>query len=270
MNVEPAEIEKSLDWLRDSRARTIRVNRPAKMGDLVDLDVESFVDHQPIKDAQLKHDRFILGNSRFVSGFDVNIEHHKEGEQLTFTVKAPNDYWNQELRGKELSFKVKVHGVFERELPELNDEFAKGIGNFSSVDALRKSIADGVRQEKEMKERDRLHAKMLEDIIQGSEIDTPEVMIQKTLDRMVTEFKEVARPQNVTDEELRKKLYDKAKKNVASNLVVYKIADVEKLQPTAEEVEAEARLHNLDIQKFYDYSYGVILNRKVFSFLESQ
>ena len=198
----------------------------------------------------------------------------------------PKDYWKEDMRNKKVDFTVKVHGVFERALPDLTDEFAKSLGKFESVAELEKNIREGITKEKTDKEKERVRLKMIEQIIKHATMDIPEPMLQHTLDSMVAEYQDyrgmsqqAGAKEEMNNEALRKQLEPKAKESVATNLVLYQIAKDENLQPTPEEVEEEAKrfaatmtteqTKTLDPQRLYDYSYSRVQNKKVFEFLES-
>lgn len=280
VKVEPKEIEDSIKWLLNSRAKTTLVNREAKNNDLINVDIEGFSGGKTIPGSKIKGDRFILGHGHFMPGFEEQIANHKAGEELNFTITAPDNYWKEDLRNKPIDFKVKINGVFERIPPELNDDFVKGLGpNFTTVKDLEKNVSDGLSAEKENKERERLRIKILEEIIKSSEIDMPEVMIEKTSEKMMADVKPMIAASGKTEEGVRKIMKERAKNNVAANLVIYKIAEVEKLVPTQEEVAVEqarhaghnhSHTHEIDEEKEYDYSYQIVQNKKVFEFLESQ
>ncbi|MDE2001227.1 MAG: trigger factor [Patescibacteria group bacterium] len=285
--VSDKEVEDSLKWLRQSRAKLTRVNREAKNGDVLDIDFAGFADGKPLDGTEGKADNFVLGEGKFIPGFEEHLIGRKEKDIVEFPITFPKDYWKEDMRNRKVDFKVTVHGVFERELPELNDEFAKSIGKFESAEDLRKNVREGLAKEKQQKEQERVRLKLMEAIIKHVKLDLPGVMVQRTLDSMVQEYKDYAqlsfrggeRQPAEKDEDIRKKLEDKAEKSVATNLIIYQIAKDMQLEPTKEEVEADVntalssmrREHagNLDPQKLYDYSYGVVLNRKVFEFLES-
>jgi len=269
IKVEPAEVERSLDWLRNSRAKTVRVSREARKGDVVDINFESFIDGKAVEERNLKSDKFILGQGHFMPGFEEKLENREEGENLVFSLTAPSDYWQENLRSKNIEFRVKINAVFQRDLPELTDEFVKGLGQFQSAEELKKSVYDGLLMEKKQKEQERKKAKILEEIIKDSRIDLPEIMVEKTLSSMIVDLKPMIQSSGKSEEEIRSRLKPRAESNVSNNLVIYKIAKLEHLEPTKEEVEAEARAQNLDVQKFYDYSYSVVQNKKVFKYLES-
>lgn len=258
VEVESAEIEKTINWVRNSRAKITKVNREAHKGDFISIDVESAAD-------SFKDEKFVLGEGHFMPGFEEKLENRKAGEALEFALTAPENYLNEKLRGKTIDFKVKINDVYNREIPEVTDDFAQALGpNFKTVEDLKVSIGDGLRQEKEMKESERLKIKILDEIIKDSKIEIPEIMIQKTLDGMMEDYKPLLGKMGKNEEETRKQLYDKAKNNVASNLIIYRMAEIEKLQPTPEEIG------NVEDERNYNYNYGIALNKKVFQFLESQ
>lgn len=258
VKVEPVEIEKTINWIRGSRAKITKADREAHKSDFISIDVESAAD-------SFKDEKFVLGEGHFMPGFEEKLENRKAGEALEFSLTAPENYLNEKLRGKTIDFKVKINDVYNRELPEMTDDFAHALGpNFKTVADLKASINDGLRQEKEMKENERLKIKMLDEIIKSSKIEIPEVMIQKTLDGMMEDYKPLLGKMGKNEEETRKQLYERAKNNVASNLIIYKMAEIEKLQPTPEEIG------NVEDERNYNYNYGVALNKKIFQFLESQ
>ncbi len=274
VKVEPEEIEKSLEWLRQSRAKLTRGSRPSERGDLVEASIESFTGGKLIQGGKLDGDRFILGESRFLPGFDDQLVNHKEGEILNFSLTAPADYWQKDLQGRQIDFKIKIRGVFKRELAELNDDFAKGLGsNFQTLEAVKTSIKQGIEAEKQDKERERLRLKIIEEVIKTSKIDLPKIMIEKTLGNMISETKAMMAGNtkfSYSDEEFKKQLEPRARERVLANLVMHKIAQIEHLEPTEEEIKAEAKVHNLDLKTYYDYTWSRVRNRKLFEFLERQ
>jgi FKBP-type peptidyl-prolyl cis-trans isomerase (trigger factor) len=173
-----------------------------------------------------------------------------------------------------------------RKAEELTDEFARGVGNFKNAEDLKTSIREGLLEEKAAREVDRKRAKMIEEIARASKIDLPAVMVERVLDQMVEDLKATLEAGGVnfndyvakhykTFEELRASFLPRAEASVAGNLVINKIAEIEKLEPTPDEVEEEAnkmmlRHYALDPKQAFDYSYGTIRAEKVYKFLESQ
>lgn len=287
VKVEDREIEDSIKYILNSRAKLTRVNREAKNNDVLDIDFAGFADGKALDGTSGKADSFVLGDGKFIPGFEDNLIGKKEGETAKFTVTFPGDYWKADMRNKKVDFEVKVHGVYERQMPELSDEFVKGLGKFETAEELRKNIHEGMTKEKLEKEKERVRLKVMDQLVKMSKLDLPDVMLARTLDGMVQEYKDYAalsfrggeKQKPETDEEIRRKLEDKARSSVATNLVLYQIAKDEHLEPTPQEVEEDSnrflssmrREHagNLDPQKLYDYSYGIVQNRKVFEYLES-
>jgi trigger factor len=240
-------------------------------GDVVEVDIESEAGGAPIPGGKISGDSFVLGESRFIPGFDEHIVGHQEGEVLRFSVAAPGDYWESSLRGKKVDFTVTVRAVFERKLPELTDDFAKSLGSaFVSLEALRKNVESGLSLEKAERERERLRAKVLEAMVVGTKVEVPDIMIERTLDGLVHEAKARGGAVAGDDAKLRESLRDRARERVLANLVLHRLVEAEGLEPTREEIEAEAERLKLDPEKHYDYSYGAVRHRKVFEFLESQ
>lgn len=272
------EAEDGIKWILNSRAKITRVSREARNGDLIEIDFSGTIEGKLLDGAAGKSESFILGEGKFIKGFEENLVGHKEGEHLEFCVNFPRDYWKEDLRDKKVDFKVDTKGVFERELPELTDDFVKSLGKFENAAAFKTSVREGMTKEKIDKENERLRIKILEEIAKNSVIELPAIMVNRTLDNLVTEYENLLRGKS-DKEQVRKNLEEKAKNNVATNLVLYEIAKREKLEPTPEEVEAETnrlvknlpknQARDIDLRRIYDYSYGIVQNRKVFEYLES-
>ncbi len=275
--IDEKEIEKSIDWIRNSRAKMTRVSRPTKTGDVVDLDFEGFIDGKSLDGAQSKGDRFVLGEGKFIPGFEEHILNHKEGDHVEFSIEFPKDYWKKDLQGKKVDFQTDIRGIFERELPELTDEFVKDLGNFATVADFHKNVREGLQKEKEEKERERLQLKVLEAVGKAIKVEIPQVMIDRTAANLQEEYR-AYRGAKVSEEEMRAGILAEARTNVLNNLVLFQIAKQEGLEPSKEEVEAEAnkflahdqfsKKPKIDPQRLYDYIYGVVRNKKVFEHLE--
>jgi trigger factor len=268
--IDEEELQKNIKWVLNSRAKLTRINREAKKGDVVDLDFSGFVDKVPLDGASGKADSFVLGEGKFVPGFEESVEGHKEGDDFEFSVNFPKDYWKADLRDKKVDFKVSLKGVYESELPELSDEFVKGLGKFENAEDFKNSVREGMKKEKGEREKERVRLKILQEIIKDSKIDLPQVMVDRTLDGMVAEYLEFRKQSNSKEKEdegqMRNRLEEKAKNDVATNLVLYQIAK----EPNKFLSNSQfSRMPQIDPQKVYDYSYGIIKNRKVFEYLES-
>jgi len=275
-DVSEEEMTKTTQWILESRAKETSANRPAKMGDLLEIDLEAFTGGKSIPNTAFQKERFILGDSKFITGFDEALVGKSDGDDLDFTLTAPKDYWQKELQGKDLQFKGKVIGVYERDIPKLTDEFAASLApTFKTVADLHKSMREGLGMEKDQKELERQRLEVLAKINDKTKVEIPDILLERTLDGMVEQMKQsMPAPDDKTgetlDKELREKLRDKAAKNVTSHLVLYKIAQTEKLEPTQEEVAAQAQKHGVDPETHGGYIYDTVQTQKVFEFLQSQ
>lgn len=275
--ISDEEVKKTIEWVRSSRATETRAPRAAKIGDLVEADIDTEIDGKPVPKGSFQGDRFILGESNFIKGFDENLVGKNENDVIRFSLVAPADYWNEELRGKQLDFTVTLRGVFERALPELTDTFVQGLSaQFKTVADFEKSVREGLAMEKQEKETEKLRIKALDTIAKESKMDIPEILVERTLEDMMQDYARYmpkdgdAKKQEQFMNDLRAKTRERAETSVRGNLVMYKLAQAENLVPTAEEIEAEAAHHNVDPEKEHDYIYSALQNKKVFEFLERQ
>lgn len=293
LEVKEEEVKKALDYLQNSRAKIITVNRPAKRGDRLEIDFEVHQAEVKIENGTSKNHPLILGRGNFLPGFEEKLEGMKGGQEKEFSLKAPTDWPNQKIANKNLDFKVKMNLVQERELPEVDDGFAKSLGNFDSLEALKKSIKEGLFGEKEIKERQRIRMELIEKIAQDSEIKVPEILIKEEIEKMINEFrisiknigldfdrylKEIRK----TIEDLKKDWHKEAEKRVKIGLCLREIAKKENIEVSEEEVkekinedlkhypDVEEVKKNIDLNVLKDYTKNILKNEKVFSLLERE
>lgn len=272
LNVNDEEINQSIRWLQNSRATTVAVNRPAQKKDVVELSFDTFIEDKPLDQGKVTKDQFILGEGKFLPGFEDKLIGLSTNDIFDIVVEAPADYWKEELRGKTLRFKGKILTIFERTVPELNDDFAISLGNFKNIIDLNEKLKEGIINEKRHKENEKTRIAIIEEIIEKTTADIPDVMIEKTLDQMVKQEQNNIERVGKNANEIRKEWRDIARKKVLSHLVIHTIAQREHLEPTKEEVETELQKHQrhteMSHDTFYDYVFGTLQNRKVFEFLE--
>src|SRR3989344_1776465 len=207
--VTEKELAESLEWLRSSRAKLEEVTRPSKNGDILEVDIESSIEKSHI-------DKFILGKANFLPGFEDNLVNHAAGDTVDFSIDVAVDYLKEDWRGKKIIFKVKINKVFDRQLPELNDDFIKGLSNtIKDLDGLKNSIKEGLLEEKQGQEKEKTHLRIIEELVDQSKMEVPKVLIDRVAEQM-------------NKDQIR------AKKRVQAQLVIYKIAQVENLTPTEE------------------------------------
>lgn len=290
--VTKEQIQKEIKNLQKSRAKIITVSRKAKEGDLVEIDFEVLVEGKPIEGGTAKKHPLTIGENYFIPGFEDQLVGMKEKDEKEFDLDFPKEYHQKSLAGKPARFKVKMILVQEKELPEVSDEFAKSLGKFENLEALKKSISEGIEMEHKKKNEEKWRAEAIEKIAAESQIDLPEILIEQELEKMMAEFEQnIARMGLTLDtylenikkskSEISKGWKETAEKRVRSAIVLKEIAAAEEIEIPAKEVEEEMNRvlayykgmgdmeKNVDMERLYAYTKGVLINEKVFKFLES-
>lgn len=285
------EIEDALEWLRDSRATLITVTRGAQIGDRVEIDFTAKHAGVKLEGGSSKNHPCIIGEGAFVPGFEEKLIGLKTNEEKTFSLIVPQNYHDKAIAGKELEFSVAVKLVQERKLPELTDDFARSLGNFENVAGLEKNIREGITQEKEMKERDRIRLEIVNALAKEIQAEMPEVLIKTELEKMRNElmrsitrmglkWEEYLSHLKKNEEDLKRDWADDAEKRVKIALALREIAKREGIAPSAEEIQGAAdrwiaqsgltgeELKKIDKEALSQYALGVVRNEKTFEFLE--
>ncbi|MDP3710391.1 MAG: trigger factor [bacterium] len=289
--VSDEEIDKTLQWIRESRAPVVTVDRPAQKEDLVEINFETRDNGVKIADGDSKNHPLVLGKGNYLPGFEDHITGMKTGEEKTFKITAPKDWHDKNLAGKELEFKVNLKLVQERRLPELTDDFAKSLGKFVSIEELKKNIESGMRQEKEAKEKQRMRVLAIEEIAEGSKMDVPDVLIERELDKMLAELKSGIENMGMRwedyllqikkkPEDLRKDWRAEAEKRVKIALVLREVAKQENIEIPEDEIKnksdeflrqfktSKQASQEIDLEELRSYTMGILKNEKVFELLE--
>jgi trigger factor len=289
--IEEKDIDLEIEKLANNRVKLITVRREAKSGDSVEIDFSVSAGGKPIENGESKKHPLILGKGVFIPGFEEKIVGMKEGEEKEFELIFPDSYRKKDLAGKSATFKVKMNLVQERQTPEVDDDFAKSLGNFSDMAGLRKSVREGLRHEKEHKMKDGRKAEFIEKIIAHSKIDLPEILVEQEIKTMFHDFEHQISSLGMTidqyfanirkdKKELEKDWKPQAEKRIISSLALKKIARDENIAADSKEVEAEMNKtlkyyknvkdmeKNLDMERLYNYCKEMVENEKVFEFLE--
>lgn len=286
------EMEKALAWLRESRTTLITVDRPAQKGDRVEADFEIRSDGVKIADGNSANHPFILGQGRFIPGFEDAIEGMKKDEEKHFSLIAPTDWRDKAFAGKPLDITATMKIVQERRLPELTDEFAKGMGGFASMDALKESVRRGILTEKTEKETQRVRGAIIAAITTEAKMEIPETLVAAEAEKMLAELRRGIMEMNMqwpdyllhikkTEEALKSEWRGEAENRVRTALVLREISMKEQIDPAEEELAAREQKilsdlrtapdaeHAIDPIELREYAKGVLRNEKVFEFLET-
>ncbi|MEK7664170.1 MAG: trigger factor [Patescibacteria group bacterium] len=298
ISVDEKEIEDALSYLQKSRAKFSQIDRGAEVKDFVEIEYSS----KDISDGKKIKDRFILGQSRFMRDFEDNILGMKAEDQKEFKVKFPpasnaersSAGWDNAPNNpgeKESTFKVKMVSVQKIELPEINDEFAKSLGVFDSLVALKSNLKEGITMEKQETEKQKKQGEVLSNIAEKIKFDLPEKMVELEKDRLlhdlkhqVTEqfkmpFGEYLKSVKKTEEEIKNNYKLDAEKRIKNYLVLRQIGKAENVEVSKEEIEEEMNkfiknytkeeADKIDIDQLKEYTKDAIMNEKVFQILET-
>lgn len=250
--VDEKEVERTLDYLKESRAKEVAVEREVKSGDKVIANVEMFLDKVPLEGGQAKDTTVMVGKEYFVSGFDAKIIGAKKGETREFTLLYPKDFHQKNIAGKNVEFRVAVKDVFERALPELDDEFGKMFGAADFSDLKEKIRAD-IESQKKFEADRKTELDVLDALVAKAKFgDIPEILLNNEAEKMFIELEDNVRRQGgnaedylksikKTREQLLMEMLPEAMRRVKTALLIRKISAVEKVEVTEDEVLARQK-----------------------------
>lgn len=265
VKVSDADVEEELQKLQDRQSRLVTVeDRAAEMGDTVTFDFEGRVDGEPFEGGKAENYTLTLGSGQFIPGFEEQLVGRKADEECDVEVTFPEDYHAAELAGKPAVFHCKVHEVKVKELPELNDDFAKDCSEFDTLDELKADLRHNLEHRREHEAEDAFESELLEQLIAGFKAEVPEAMYEHRVEDSVRDFDYRLQSQGLNldtylqytgmdHEAFRNGFREQAEKQVKIRLALEKIAELENIVPTAEEVEAEfakmAEQYKMDVEK---------------------
>ncbi len=252
VEVTEEQVDAVLEQLHSQQGEWVPVERPVKLGDNLTLDVESSVDGEPlVNEKGLQYLDPAADSPIPVPGFAEQLEGMEKGVAKEFQLSFPADYAIEEHAGKTYDFRVVVEEVKERVLPELDDEFAKGVGDgFESLDALRKRVSEDLRARIEEAAQRQFEDRVVEAVVGLAQVDIPDVLVEREVDLLIDEetqpfrlrggrLEDYLRNIKKTEEELRVELHPLAGQRVLRSLVVARVAEEEAIEVTSDEVGAE-------------------------------
>ncbi|MBD5501258.1 MAG: trigger factor [Lachnospiraceae bacterium] len=263
--VTDEEVDAQINKERENNARNIEVtDRPVKDGDITTLDFEGFVDGVAFEGGKGENYPLTIGSGAFIPGFEEQLIGAEIDKEVEVNVTFPEDYQAEELKGKAAVFKCTVKGIKEKELPELDDEFASEVSEFETL-AEYKADVKGKLEERKVKEaRDAKEAAVIDAIVNDSEMEIPEAMLETQQKQMVDEFAQRLQMQGLSMEQYFQftgATYDKmieqvkpqAEKRIKSRLVLEAIVQAEKIAATDEDYEEELKVmaesYQMEVEK---------------------
>ncbi len=247
-NVSDHDVEHELGHMQEKNARLIAVeDREVQSGDLTVIDFEGFVDGVAFEGGKAENHELTIGSNTFIPGFEDQVIGMKIDEEKDINVKFPEDYFSEELKGKDATFKVKLHEIKKKELPELNDDFAKDVSEFDTLKELKDSIKEKLEEENKKRAKYETEDAAIKAVCEGTDIDIPSGMVETEIDNMTKEIEQRLSYQGMrldnylqmigkTNEEFRKEYEEEAKTSVKSRLVLEAIIKAENIEADDEKV----------------------------------
>ncbi|WP_067843950.1 trigger factor [Amphibacillus sediminis] len=234
-------------------------------GDTVVIDFEGFTDGEAFEGGSAENHSLEIGSGSFIPGFEEQLIGKATGEETEVEVTFPEEYHAENLAGKPATFKVKIHEIKTKELPELDDEFAKDVNDeVETLAELKEKTRERLEDQKKTDAENKMREALIEQASANAEIDIPEAMVSTELDRMVREFEQRLQQQGMTlemysqfsgqdEDALKEQMKEDATKRVTTNLVLEAIADTEGLEVTDEDVNEElktmAEMYQIEIEQ---------------------
>ena len=252
-NVSDEDIEHELGHMQERNSRLVTIDdRAVESGDITVIDFEGFVDGKAFDGGKAENHELTIGSNTFIPGFEDQIIGMKIDEEKDINVKFPEEYFSEELKGKDAVFKVKLHEIKKKELPELNDEFAKDASEFDTLDKLKASIKEKLEKENESRAKYEIEEEAIKTVCDNVEIEIPSGMIDVEIDNMVKDIETRLRYQGLgmeqylqmigkTNEEFRKEYEPQAQKQVKSRLVLEAITKAENLEADEKAVDEKVK-----------------------------
>ena len=247
-NVKESDIENNLKQMQEKNSRVISVETPVENGNIAVIDFEGFVDGKAFEGGKAENYSLEIGSGSFIPGFEDQVIGMKIDEEKDINVKFPDEYFSKDLAGKDATFKVKLHEIKKKELPELDDEFAKDVSEFDTLKELKDSIKERLEKENEQKTKYEKEDAVIKAVTENMKVDIPTGMIEVEVDNMVKDMEQRMSYQglkleqylkmlNKTEEEFRKEYEPQAIEAIKSRLALEAIVKAEKIEATDEDVK---------------------------------
>ena len=242
VTITAEDIDGEMKPLITRATRQVVVERPAQKGDTVVIDFEGFKDGVAFEGGKAEQYPLELGSGSFIPGFEDQLEGVSAGEEKDVNVTFPEDYGAADLAGAAVVFKVKVHEVKESQVPTLDDEFAKDVSEFETLDELKADLEKKLRTRREESAQKDFENAVLSKLIENTEMDVPEAMVEYEADRMQGvgfTFDQYLQMMGTNRAEFKENAKVAALRQIQGDLIFAAIAEAEKLEPSDEDVEKE-------------------------------
>ena len=246
--VSDEDINHELGHMREHNSRLISIeDRPVEKGDITVIDFEGFVDGKAFEGGKAEGHELEIGSNTFIPGFEDQIIGMKIDEERDIKVKFPDEYFSKDLAGKDATFKVKLHEIKKKELPELDDEFAKDVSEFDTLEELKKSIKDRIEKDNEQKQKYETEDAVIKAVCENVKVDIPSGMIETETEDMLRnietrlsyqglKLEQYLQMMGKTAEEVKKEYEPQAIEAIKSRLMLEAVIKAEKIEATEDEI----------------------------------
>ena len=251
-NVNEADVDAEVKRMQDRNGRLLTREGAAENGDTVDIDFEGFVDGKAFEGGKAEHYSLVLGSGSFIPGFEDQVVGHSAGEEFDVNVKFPEEYGAAELAGKDATFKIKLHEVKYKELPALDDDFAKDVSEYDTLDELKESIRNNIKTNLDKQAEQKVENDLMDQVIANMKADIPDAMVDSRIDELVQDFEyrisqqglklaDYLKYMGMNIEQFRAQFKEQADKQVKMRLAMEAIVAKEGITASDEEFEEEVK-----------------------------
>lgn len=265
VTVKKSEIKEEVERALEKDAKLVTVEgKAAKKGDTATIDFEGFLDGVAFEGGKAENYDLELGSGNFIPGFEDQVIGHKAGEEFDIDVTFPEDYGSEDLAGKPVVFKIKLHKIMKKELPKYDDEFVKDVSEFDTIADYEKSLEEEIKARKEAAADRAFENAVMDELVNNLVAEIPAVMIDNEINNQINEFDYRLRSQGMALDmylqyigmdmaALRDSYKEGAEKSVKLRLALEKVTELENIEISDEDIETEL--------KTYADSYGMELDK---------
>ena len=252
-NVSDEDINHEIGHMQEKNSRLVSVDdRPVEKGDIAVIDFEGSVDGVPFEGGKAEKHELEIGSNTFIPGFEDQVIGMKIDEERDINVKFPEEYFSADLAGKDAVFKIKLHEIKKKELPAIDDEFAKDVSEFDTLKDLKASIKEKLVEDKKNQAKYQLEDAVIKEVAKNTEIDIPSGMIETELDNILKDIDgrlayqglnlaQYLKLINKSEDDMRKEYEAQASESVKTRLVLEAIVKAEKIEATDAEIEEKIK-----------------------------
>ena len=252
-NVTDEDINHELGHMQEHNSRLISIeDRPVESGDIATIDFEGFVEGKAFEGGKAEGHELEIGSNTFIPGFEDQVIGMKIDEEKDIQVKFPDEYFSKDLAGKDATFKVKLHEIKKKELPELDDEFAKDVSEFDTLKELKESIKEKQQKQNDEKAKYETQETVMKAVCEDIKVEIPSGMIETEIDNMLKDIEQRLSYQGLkleqylqmmgkTEEEIRKEYEPQAIEGIKSRLALEAVIKAEKIEATDEAIDKKLK-----------------------------